>query len=122
MKKYAFSPILIILIIVFFAFPTIANAAIEVNIDIEPGKCPNPVDVDTAEIVKIAVLGDDSNAFDVQNIDPDWGSSLRLTLVEKYQRSSVDLTPNLVYLCVFGFFCFIVRKSRLPFTYIYYFK
>jgi hypothetical protein len=23
-----------------------------------------------------------------------WGSSLRLTLVEKYQRSSVDLTPN----------------------------
>ena len=24
----------------------------------------------------------------------DWGSSLRLTLVEKYQRSNVDLTPN----------------------------
>ena len=26
----------------------------------------------------------------------DWGSSLRLTLVKKYQRSIVDLTPNSV--------------------------
>ena len=35
-----------------------------------------------------------------------WGSSLRLTLVEKYQRSNVNLTLNFVFVnCYFLAFC-----------------
>jgi hypothetical protein len=37
-----------------------------------------------------ALVGASAEGFQMS-----WGSNLRLTLVEKYQKSNVDLTPNL---------------------------
>jgi hypothetical protein len=46
----------------------------------------------------------------------DWGSSLRLTLVKKFQRSNVDLTPNLTP----NFYPGLINYSgRMWFTAVY---
>jgi len=60
--------------------------ALEVDVDIKPGSCPNPVNVKSSGILPIAILGTDD--LDVTTIDP---TSIRLAGVEPLRNSLEDV-------------------------------
>jgi streptogramin lyase len=47
---------------------TVVPAVIDVAIDIKPGSCPNPLNIDKKGVVPVAILGTDE--FDVAEVDP----------------------------------------------------
>lgn len=64
-------------------------AVIEVTIDIKPGSCPNPLNVQSKGVLPVAVLG--SEEFDVNSIDV---ASIRLSGVAPIRSSFEDVaTP-----------------------------
>ncbi|MHC4725285.1 MAG: hypothetical protein ACYS9V_13755 [Planctomycetota bacterium] len=56
-----------------FAFNVLAPVLIPVSIDIKPGSCPNPLNINSKGVLPVAILG--TGDFDVQEIDP---ASIRL--------------------------------------------
>ena len=64
---------------------------IDVNIDIKPGSCPNPLNVKDQGMLSVAVLG--SNEFDIFTVDP---ASIRLEGIAPVRSSYEDVaTPVL---------------------------
>ncbi len=51
-----------------FQTPVSSQELIPVDVDIKPGSCPNPLDVESKGVLPVAVLGTED--FDVATIDP----------------------------------------------------
>ena len=68
-KKFAFMaiPALAAILIVGTFAPASAGLGLELNLDIKPGSCPNPINVHSNGLVSYAILGSDT--FDVTQID-----------------------------------------------------
>ena len=68
-KKFAFMaiPALAAIMIVGTFAPASAGIGLELNLDIKPGSCPNPINLHSNGLVSYAILG--SDAFDVTQID-----------------------------------------------------
>ncbi|MHC4133091.1 MAG: hypothetical protein ACYSSP_10020 [Planctomycetota bacterium] len=74
-----------------FAFNVLAPVLIPVSIDIKPGSCPNPLNINSKGVLPVAILG--TGDFDVQEIDP---ASIRLADVAPLRWSSEDVATPII--------------------------
>ena len=66
------------------------NSATSMQIDIKPGSCPNPVNIDQKGLTPVAIVG--SNTLDVRNLALD---SIRLEGVAPIRYSFEDVTASI---------------------------
>ena len=85
---------IVIVVQAFLLSPAIGNSAIEIEVDIKPTSCPNPLNVNSRGVLPVAILG--TAEFDVTMVDV---ATLSLVGIGPIRSGYEDVATPLIDSC-----------------------